>query len=50
MRKKSSECCVSGTEKGIDNKLVFLYKKEEGELSHTQSAQPSDVTAYPGER
>jgi hypothetical protein len=26
---------VSGTEKGIDNKLVFLYKTEERELSHS---------------
>ena len=25
---------VNGTEKGIDNKLVFLYKTEERKLSH----------------
>lgn len=30
---------VSGTEKGIDNKLVFLYKTEERKLSHFHADQ-----------
>jgi hypothetical protein len=35
---------VSGTEKGIDNKLVFLYKTEERELSHS-ILQSRDATS-----